>query len=461
MRVRAFLVPCALAAAGQPAAAALDVAADAARAIAKEAYVYGFPLVDNYRVIHAYAVEQGGPDYKAPFNQLHNTARVYTPADTVIQTPNSDTPYSFAALDLRAEPMVLTLPPIEPNRYYSVQLVDLYTHNFAYLGTRATGNGGGDVLVAGPGWSGEKPQGVAKVVQAETELVLALYRTQLFDAADLPKVHEVQRGYRVRPLSAYAGKAPPPAPPPLQLVKPLTPAEERSSLGFFEVLRAVLALCPTHPSEVDLRARFEKIGVAPATPFVPDALSPELQAALRAGMVDGQKEIDAARAQATSAADLFGTREELKNDYLVRAEAAQSGIYGNTKEEAFYIPYQTSSDGKPLDASKHDYAIRFEPGKLPPANAFWSLTLYDLPAQLLVDNAIDRYLINSPMLPGLKRDPDGGLTLLIQHQPPEGAEANWLPAPKGPFFTVLRIYLPRPEVLNGVWKAPPIAPAGR
>ena len=152
-------------------AKAQDLTADEALGTAKEAYIYGFPMVDNYRIQNAYFVNTKNPEYKGPWNTLINVPRVYTPADTAIQTPNSDTPYSFAGLDLRAEPFVLTVPPIEKNRYFSVQLIDWYTFNFDYIGSRSTGNGGGSFLVAGPGWKSETPAGVAKVFRSETEFV--------------------------------------------------------------------------------------------------------------------------------------------------------------------------------------------------------------------------------------------------------------------------------------------------
>ena len=427
------------------------------RAIAKEAYIYGFPLVDNYRVLYSYAVDKSGPEYKGPMNQIHNTARVYTPEDKAIQTPNSDTPYSTAILDLRAEPFVVSLPAIEKNRYYSVQMVDLYTFNFDYLGTRTTGNGGGDFLVAGPNWKGEAPKGIKKVSRAETEMVMLLYRTQLFGQADLEKVKKIQAGYKVTPLSAYLKQPAPPAPPAIDFIKPLTPADERKSLEFFNVLNFVLTLCPTVPSEVELRQRFAKIGVEPGKVLKVAGLSPQMEAGLKQGMADGQKAIEAQIASSTSSADFFGTREMLKNNYLDRAAGAQAGIYGNTKEEAFYVLYRTDGDKQPLDGSKADYTLRFAPGQLPPAKAFWSLTMYGAQDQLLVANPLHRYLINSPMLPELKKDPDGGTTLYIQAESPgKEKEPNWLPAPKGLFFAVLRIYLPKPEVLDGTWQAPPV-----
>ena len=151
-------------------ASAQSITPDEARAIAKEAYIYGFPMVDNYRIQYAYFVDTKNPEYKAPWNQIINIPRVYTPDDKAIQTPNSDTPYSMVGMDLRAEPMVLTVPPIEKERYFSIQLIDAYTFNFAYIGSRATGNDGGSFLIAGPGWKGETPKGVKKVIRSETEL---------------------------------------------------------------------------------------------------------------------------------------------------------------------------------------------------------------------------------------------------------------------------------------------------
>src|ERR1700704_5722336 len=175
-----------------------------ARAIAKEAYIYGFPIVDNYRIQHAYWVDRATPEYKGPWNEIWNSARVYTPADTAIQTPNSDTPYSFMGADLRSEPLVLTVPAMEKERYFSVQLIDYYTFNFDYIGTRTSGNGGGSFLLAGPGWKGDAPKGVKKVFRCETELAFPTYRTQLFDPGDIENVKKVQAGYKVQPLSAFS-----------------------------------------------------------------------------------------------------------------------------------------------------------------------------------------------------------------------------------------------------------------
>jgi len=430
-----------------------------ARAIAKEAYIYGFPLVDNYRVEYAYFVDRTSPEFKAPWNHITNIPRVFTPADTAVQTPNSDTPYSWLGLDLRAEPIVLTLPPIEKERYFSVQLTDAYTFNFDYLGTRTTGNQGGSYAIAGPNWKGETPKGIKKVLRSETELIIVVYRTQLFNPGDIENVKKIQAGYKVEPLSAFLGTVAPKAAPAIDFIKPLTPETQKTSLEFFNILNFVLQFCPTDPSETELMARFAMIGVGAGKTFDPGKLSPEMKAAIEQGRDDawvafaeGVKQLDDGT---LTSGDLFGTRQAMKNNYLYRW-LGTIGIYGNSRQEALYPIYRIDAEGQKLSGANR-YSIRFAPGQLPPVNAFWSLTMYELPASLLVANPLNRYLINSPMLPQLKKDADGGVTLLIQNESPGTAEeANWLPAPKGPFAMYMRLYWPKEEATDGKWKAPPL-----
>jgi hypothetical protein len=429
-----------------------------ARAIAKEAAVYGFPIVDSYRITHEYFLAPGTSQYKGPQNEIINTPRVYTPADTAIQTPNSDTPYSYMGADLRAEPLVLSVPEVEKGRYYSLQFIDAYTFNFAYAGSRTTGNGAGKFLLAGPNWKGEKPQGIKEVIRSETELVLVFYRTQLFDPQDLDNVKRVQAGYKVQPLSQFLGKPAPKAAPKVSYLAPCTPAEEKSSLKMFGVLNFVLQFCPTVPSERALMERFAKIGVGGGKEFDPSKLSPEMRKALEEGMADAWVEfgglVKLFDAGTVTSGQVFGTREFLKNNYLYRMGAAALGIYGNSEQEAMYPVYGLDADGKKFDGANR-YTVRFAADQLPPVHAFWSLTMYELPASLLVANPIDRYLINSPMLPNLKRDADGGLTIRIQNESPgKDLESNWLPAPKGPFTMYMRLYWPKEAAISGKWKAP-------
>jgi hypothetical protein len=446
-----------------PAARAEPPPADVQR-IAEEAFVYGFPMVMNYAVLYDYFVDRSGPDFKAPFNQLYNTARVYTPKDTTIVTPNSDTPYSFVGMDLRAEPFVICNPNMEPFRYFSVQLIDLYTFNFGYIGTRTTGNKAGCHMVAGPGWTGETPTGIGKVFRSDTDLALALIRTQLLSRKDLSNVERVQSGYRAMPLSAFLNTSPPSVAPPVAWPKI---DKQSAAADPFAYLNFLLQFAPaTGPAAVErpMRERFAQIGIEAGKPFPPAGMTPERKAAIEAGATSGLETIK--RTLSTLGKDengwrvvtnAFGDRQMLGGNYAVRAAAAMAGIYGNDAAEALYPLLSVDSDGQKLDTATNRYTLTFPAGQLPPANAFWSVTMYDGKTQLLIENPINRYLINSTMVPLLKTDPDGSVTLHIQKDSPgPDKEANWLPAPDGPPYIVMRIYSPKPAALTGAWKPPAV-----
>lgn len=441
-----------------PVSAQTNLTPEEARAIAKEAYTYAYPMVDGYRIYYAYFVDKQNPEYKAPWNTLANNSRVFTPEDTAVQTPNSDTPYSMLGVDLRTEPLVLTIPPISKDRYFSLQLVDLYTFNYAYIGSRTTGNDGGDYLLAGPAWNGPVPAGIKEVIRTETQLGLVIYRTQLFDPTDIENVKKVQAGYKVTPLSTYLGKKAPEPAAAIDFPKPLSPDAEKTSPEVLNLLSFLLRFCPTDPSETELMRRFARLGLVAGKPFAYDTMTPEIQNAVKMGIADAWSdmaalEVKVAKGQVTSA-NVFGTRAALKNNYLYRMAAAILGIFGNTAAEAFYPIYRTDSQGQNLDGS-NKYTLTFPQGQFPPARAFWSLTMYKLPSSLLCSNPINRYLINSPMLPSLKQNKDGSVTLYIQNDSPgKDLESNWLPAPNGPFTVIMRLYWPEPAVLDGKWTRP-------
>jgi hypothetical protein len=432
----------------------------------KEAYIYGFPLVMNYGVMHAYAVDRNSGQFKAPFNQIFNEARVFTPKDTAIITPNSDTPYSFLWMDLRAEPLVVCVPKVESKRYYNVQMVDSYTFNFAYIGSRSTGNEAGCYMVAGPDWKGDKPAGIKAVFRSETQFSLAGFRTQLFGPSDMPNVKKVQAGYKAQPLSQFL-KQPAPAPAPAIDFPAFT--KDDMKMPFPKFLNFVLQFCPENPQEKELRARLATIGIAPGKPFDFDKLSEAEKAEEALGVKEAYDEIvkkkDAIGKDINGwmVGSALGDRAFYSGDWLLRAAGALAGIYGNSAIEAVYPLAKGDSTGADLDGSKHSYTVTFAKGEFPPVNAFWSITMYDGKTQLLIDNPINRYLINSPMLPNLKKNADGSLTIYIQHEAPSAdKKANWLPAPNGPIYMVMRLYWPKtepPSVLppgEGTWKPPVI-----
>src|SRR3954465_14968886 len=235
-----------------------------AKAIAEEGFIYGLPIVMNYAVMYEYSVDKNSGQYKAPFNQINNEARVFTYKDTAVVTPNSDTPYSILWLDLRAEPIVLSVPAVEKSRYYSVMLCDGNTFNYGYVGSRATGGDAGDYLVVGPNWQGTTPPGIKKVFQSSTQFSLVVYRTQLFAPEDLPNVVKVQAGYKAQPLSAYLKQPAPPAAPAIEFPKA---DAELVKKNFFEYLDFALQFAPAGPEERVIREKLAHIGVGAGRTF--------------------------------------------------------------------------------------------------------------------------------------------------------------------------------------------------
>jgi hypothetical protein len=427
------------------------------KAIAEEGFIYGLPLVMNYAVMYEFAVDTKSSQFKAPFNQLYNMHHVATYKDTAVVTPNSDTPYTTLWLDLRAEPMVISVPAVEKKRYYSVQLIDGNAYNYGYIGSRATGSEPGHYLVVGPDWKGEAPAGIKKVFSSTTPFALTLFRTQLFNPGDMPNVEKVQAGYKAQPLSAFLKQPAPPAAPKIDFLPVTT---EGIKANFFEYLAFALQFVPPSAEDKDIRARLASIGIGPGKTFEFKDLSLEHKAEVLLGMKEGDAKVHKfmtsgmKNVNGWSIGSFFGDRAFYKGDWLMRSGAAKVGIYGNDAVEATYPYTRTDSAGETLDGNKHNYTITFPAGQLPPVNSFWSLTMYDGKSQLLIKNPINRYLINSPMLPDMKKNADGSLTLHIQKDSPGKAkEANWLPAPDGPIYLVMRLYWPKTE-------APSILPAG-
>lgn len=455
------------ASAPQATAAAARPSVDELRQLAEEAFIFGLPIVTNYAVMYEFCVDKTSGQYKGPFNTISNEHRVFTYEDTAIVTPNSDTPYSMLWLDLRAEPMVVSVPDVDPSRYYSVQLIDGNTYNYGYIGSRTTGSKAGRYLVAGPDWKGETPAGIDKVFRSGTQFSLLIFRTQLFDAADMPNVMKVQEGYGAQPLSAFLKQPAPPAAPTIAFPPINT---ELAKEKFFEYLDFALRFAPPTPEEAEIRAKLARLGIGTDKGHAAMTLTPEERGAIVAGMRAGEAKVKdrvasiGKRINGWQIGSAFGDRPFYAGDWLLRAAAADAGIFGNSAAEAVYPMTRWLPNGEVIDCSKGAYTLTFPAGQLPPVNAFWSVTMYDGTTQLLIKNPIDRYLINAPMLPSLKKNADGSLTLYIQHDSP-GAdkESNWLPAPKGPVYMVMRLYWPKtdaPSILPpgaGTWAPPAVA----
>ena len=440
-----------------------------AKAIAEEGFIFGLPIVMYYTSAYELFVDPTSSQFKAPVGQLFNEARVFTPKDTAVITPNSDTPYSLMEVDLRSEPTVISVPAVPKARYYSVQLTDANTFNYGYIGTRSTGTAAGDYMIVGPDWNGATPPHIKQVFHSTTPLSAVLFRTQLFNAADMPNVVKIQAGYKVQALSAYLKQ---PAPAAAAAIPYMKADADIAKKEFWQVLNFALQYIPPSPDEAAIRAKLASIGIGPGKKFDMKDLSAAHRAALLLGMKQGDNQVDkylasgGAVINGWNVGSFFGDRAFYNGDWLKRAAAAKGGIFGNSAIEAMYPLTRVAGSGEAMDGSKHNYTLTFAKDSLPPVNAFWSVTMYDGKTQFLIDNPINRYLINSPMLPAMKKNADGSLTLYIQKDSPGKAkESNWLPAPNGTIYLVMRLYWPKetpPSILpagSGTWQPPAVVQA--
>jgi hypothetical protein len=428
--------------------------------ITEEAYIFSFPILDQYKMLFAMALYPESGAYEAPLNVMSHKNELLGPDYTQNVRPNNDTLYSAVWLDLRAEPMVLSVPAIPLERYYSFQLIDLYTHNFGYVGSRATGPEAGNYLITGPGWSGEAPDGITAVIPCETDFALALARTAVFGLEDVPNANAIQAEYRVTPRSEFVGAEVPSTAATLQLL-PYN-AEQARSAGFVALINAFLPYLGQHPSEAELWKRFARIGIGSGA-FNLDALDPEIRAAMDEGVAAALEKIETEGTNLGSRQNgwmltepSFGTREAMQGRYLRRAGAAAFGLYGNDLEEAYYPDASADADGEVLDASMHDYVIHFEADELPPVKSFWSLSMYKLPEQHFIHNPINRYTLGD-RTEGVVYGEGGSLTVYLQHESPgKDKESNWLPAPDGLFSLQMRCYWPEPERLDPLYVPPAV-----
>ncbi|MNF58187.1 hypothetical protein D3C84_397360 [compost metagenome] len=436
-----------------------------AKSIAKEAYIYGYPMLMGYRSLYYTVIDQKSPGYRSGLNEITHDRH---PADDTrkdVVSMNADTPYSMFALDLRNEPMVFSVPAVK-DRYYVFQFIDLFTHNFAYVGTRATGTEAGDYLFVGPDYKGEIPTGkFNKVFHVESQLVTGIGRTQLFSSKDLPNVIQIQDKYKLTSLSKFLGTASSAKAPEIKWV-PLNP-KDFEDVNFIKYVNVYLNLVqPFNKEDAEDIARFEKIGIKPGADFDSSQLSEEIVKAINEGVKEGIAAIKEKAAHISdqkngwNMMDPFGNRAFYKKDRLLRAAAVMVGIYGNDKIEAFYPVAYIDKEGQTLNGKTNKYKIHFSKDEIPPAKYFWSITMYDKSADgtggYLIKNPINRFLINSTT-EGLTYDKDGGLTIYIQNQKPDKLlESNWLPAPAEEFYLMARIYGPKEAALNGKWSPPAI-----
>ncbi|MGE8064412.1 DUF1254 domain-containing protein [Pseudomonas sp. NPDC089569] len=429
-----------------------------------QAYIYGWPAVENYRVCSRLL----DPDFRhhAALNSFRHEP---APADDqyrLFVTPNGDLLYSQACLDLSREPIILHVPDTQGMRYWTAQVTDGYTETVANISRRSVGNGPGDYALVGPGWKGTLPKGVT-AVPVDTHNGFILLRTFFEDRDDLAKrTRVVQQQFSLEPLSAYKARtdwkaAELPADDPRRAV----PQEEQAlstSLEFFRVLNRAMADAGPRPGEEALWAQFRRIGVGPGLDFDPEKLDSATREALQKAVVDGWQLVQDRSATArTKVVNGWGVPQldqpvgAFGHDYLQRAGVAHRGIYSNTADEYAAMAGIADTEGQPLKGDRR-YVLHFDKGAFPAVQAYWGLTIYRLPERLFYPNPIQRWTVNS-VDKTLKYNADGSLDVYIQREVPQGHETNWLPSPDGPFQLILRAYRATdPAIFKGEWAPPAI-----
>ncbi|WP_413301103.1 DUF1254 domain-containing protein [Bacillus sp. 1P10SD] len=404
-----------------------------------QAYIYGYPLVEMERTMQIFT-------QKAPLNTFDHMRNLVDDRFRDVVAPNNDTLYSLAWLDLSKGPVVLSVPNIG-DRYYSFQFLDAYSNSFSYVGTRTTGTKAGKYVIAGPNWKGKLPK-AAKVIQAPTDMVWLIGRTLVDGEKDLTNVHAIQDKYSLTPLTKKQAE-------PSIYLPEITENIYNDPAAFFDIMTQSMKLLPGSQADAAMLTQFKLIGIDPDKGFQ-GSKDPAIMAGLTRAVKDAQEIIVKSRGYKGSLNNNWTMKYEngtYGTDYLMRAVVAKFGLGANIPAEAMYPNTRLDGEGNPL-SGEYQYVIHFDKDQLPPVNAFWSLSMYgsDL---FFVANPINRFTIGD-RTEGLKYNEDGSLDIYIQNTAPEGKESNWLPAPKGNFVIMLRMYMPKQNVLDGTYEMPKV-----
>jgi hypothetical protein len=429
---------------------------------AVDAYIYGYPLVLMQTTKDVMTATPTLTLTKAPINQFLHIREFPTPRFTDVVSPNADTLYSTAWLDLSKEPIILTVPDVG-ERYYLMPLLSEWTNVFASLGTRTTGNKAASFAIIGPDWKGSLPEGVAEIL-SPTSIVWIIGRTETKGPHDYEAVNQIQDQYRLIPLSGWGKGYTPPKYVPLNKnvdvkIPPVEQVSRLDALAFFSKLSELLKTTPPTLADHPILAKLARIGIVPGQDFDASKLTPEDKSEIERAVADAREKIQNEWKEKPFARKVnnwsilekpvgnYGT------DYVIRAVVAYGGLGANLPQDAIYPATNVDADGNPL-TGKNKYVIHFDKDELPYVQGFWSVTMYN-DRQFFVENPINRYAIGDR--DALKYNSDGSLDIFIQNEPPSKEEqANWLPAPKGPFNLIMRLYWPDQEILDGAWAPPPV-----
>jgi hypothetical protein len=433
---------------------------EAAHAIAVDAYLYFYPLLTmDLTRKQSTNIEAGKEFGKGPTNMFVSVP-AYPPADFKgVVRSNFDTLYSIAWLDLTREPLIISAPDTA-GRYYLLPMLDMWSDVFASPGWRTTGTEAANFLVTPPGWSGNVPEQFSRIA-APTPYVWIIGRTKTDGPADYDAVHKIQAGYKVTPLSRW-GSEPEPvtvkSDPSVDMkTPPMVQVDTMSGGAYFAYAAELLKVHPPHSTDQPILAQMKQIGIEPGKSFDISKVDPIVKEALEGAAAGSQELMKWKLPTIARVANYWSMNTDTMgvygNYYLKRAMVTQIGLGANLPEDAIYPLNLADETGKPLDGA-NQYTIHFDKGATPPVAAFWSITLYDADG-FQVGNALNRFAVSSWM--PFVYNADGSLDLYFQNKSPgPDKEANWLPAPTGPFNLTMRLYSPEADALTGKWNPTPV-----
>lgn len=439
-----------------------DTSPEQAKALAREAFLFGLPLVyiDTQVGVLSHVTKPVGA--RAPINQFAHFRAFPDASNKTVVGLNVDTLYSLAQLDLSEEPIMLSVPEMG-DRFWIAQIVDGWNNVPHAPGSRTVGGGGGDFALTGPDWKGTLPEGVDHLPIA-TSIAIIGGRIYTGGPDDYTAVHALQDGLRLVPLSAWGTDYSPPEEVPLEPGVTEGPVGNQvmtmSAETFFGRLNKLLVENPPEPDDPALMARISALGIAPGADFETAGVDPDVRQAIDDGVADAQQAIRDEEHKLGERVNGWNLSRDLGRygtNYTYRAAWTFFGVGGNLIEDAFYPLSLVDSDGRAYNAA-NSYTLRFAEEQLPPVEAFWSLTIYDKDSYL-IDNPINRYALGDRS--NLNVADDGSVTIAIQASPPSDKDTNWLPSPKeGGFKLALRLYAPKPEVKDGSWVPPAVQRVG-
>jgi len=425
---------------------------------ARQAFIFSLPLV-LMDITRTQFTHSGFSDMAAPPNTFYHVTAFPDATFRNVVRPNADTYYSSAILDLTPEPVVLSVPNTG-GRYYMMPMLDAYTNVFSSPGTRTTGNNAANFLVTGPGWKGNVPTGL-KQIQSPTNMVWIIGRTQVNSKEDgMNVVMPLQKKYHLAPLSSWNKTYTPPALSADTSVPKGGPNEIVMAMAidqYFNRANRMMTENPPAADDASAIAKFAAIGVGPGKQFDLASFNDATKEALKKIPMEVLDQLKSAMEKPaqllngwSSMGDKVGT---YGTDYAQRAAVSYGGLGANLREDAVYYSCAVDSNGNKLEGG-NKYKIHFEKGQTPPANAFWSVTMYD-PDGYMVANPINRNAIGDRS--HLRANSDGSIDIYIQHDSPgKEKESNWLPAPAGGFNLLLRVYWPKPSMIDGSWHCPAV-----